>query len=93
MTTLGSLIGPLLIAMILVALGYTWSCGVYPYRTCRSCHGVGHFRSRILNTVRLCQRCKGAKRTLRVGRRVYNAAVRIRRDIRRAQNRDHRTGR
>lgn len=88
MNTLSSLIGPFLLVMILVALGYSWSCAVYPYKLCRSCRGVGHFRSPILNTVRLCRRCKGAKRTLRVGRRAYNAAVRARRSIRHAQDRD-----
>jgi DnaJ-class molecular chaperone len=73
--------------MILVALGYTWSCAVYPYRPCRSCRGVGHFQSSILRAIRLCRRCGGTGRTLRAGRRAYNATVRARR---RFQGRDDR---
>lgn len=90
MNTFASLTGPLLIVMIVVALGYAWSCAVYPYRSCRSCRGVGHFRSPILRAIRLCRRCGGTGRTLRAGRRAYNAAVRARRAIRRSQGRDDR---
>jgi hypothetical protein len=88
--TFASLTGPLLIVMIVVALGYAWSCAVYPYGSCRSCRGVGHFRSPILRAIRLCRRCGGTGRTLRAGRRAYNAAVRARRAIRRSQGRDDR---
>jgi len=87
---LASLTGPFLLMMIVVALGYAWSCAVYPYRSCRSCRGVGHFRSPILRAIRLCRRCGGTGRTLRAGRRAYNAAVRVRRAIRRSQGRDDR---
>lgn len=79
-----------LLVMIVVALGYAWSCAVYPYRPCRSCRGVGHFRSPILRAIRLCRRCNGTGHTLRAGRRAYNAAVRARRAIRRSQGRDDR---
>lgn len=87
MNTLASLIGPLLFVMIVVALGYVWSCAVYPYRACRSCRGVGHFRSSFLRAIRLCRRCRGTGRTLRAGRRAYNAAVRARRAFRRSLGR------
>lgn len=93
MNTPSSLIGPLILVMILVALCYAWSCAVYPYKTCRSCRGVGHFRSPILRTIRLCRRCNGARYVLRAGRRAYNAAVRVRRAIRQAQDRDRRNDR
>lgn len=83
-------LGVFLIVMIVVALGYAWSCAVYPYRPCRSCRGVGHFRSPILRAIRLCRRCDGTGRTLRAGRRAYNAAVRARRAIRRSQGHDDR---
>jgi hypothetical protein len=88
LNTLNGLTGPLLLVMILVALGYVWSCGVYPYKACRSSRGLGHFRSPILRAIRLCRRCNGTGRTLRAGRRTYNAAVRARRSIRQAQDRD-----
>lgn len=90
MNTLGGLTGPFLLVMILVALGYAWSCAVYPYKACRSCRGVGDFRSPILRAIRLCRRCNGTGRTLRAGRRAYNAAVRVRRSIRQARDRNRR---
>lgn len=80
-------LGVFLLVVIVVALGYTWSCAVYPYRPCRSCRGGGHFRSPFLRAIRLCRRCDGTGRTLRAGRRAYNAAVRARRAIRRSQGR------
>jgi hypothetical protein len=83
-------LGVFLLVVIVVALGYAWSCAVYPYRPCRSCRGVGHFRSPFLRAIRLCRRCGGTGRTLRAGRRAYNAAVRARRAIRRSQGRDDR---
>jgi hypothetical protein len=90
LNTLGSLTGPFLLLVIVITLGYIWSCAVYPYRPCRSCRGVGHFRSPILRAIRLCRRCAGTGRTLRAGRRAYNAAVRVRRAIRRSQGSDDR---
>lgn len=76
-------LGPFLLVMIVVALGYAWSCGAYPYRPCRTCRGVGHFRSPFLRAIRLCRRCDGTGRTLRAGRRAYNAAARALRRSRR----------
>ncbi|WP_285485587.1 hypothetical protein [Amycolatopsis taiwanensis] len=76
--------------MTLVALCYAWSCAVYPYKPCRSCRGIGYFRSPFLRAIRLCRRCGGTGRTLRAGRRAYNAAVRTRHAIRRAQGRNRR---
>jgi hypothetical protein len=83
-------LGFLLLVMSVVALGYAWSCAVYPYKACRSCRGGGDFRSPILRAIRLCRRCNGTGRTLRTGRRAYNAAVRARRAIRRANGHDDR---
>jgi hypothetical protein len=83
-------LGVFLLVTIAVTLGYVWSCAVYPYRLCRSCRGVGHFRSPVLRAIRLCRRCGGTGRTLRTGRRAYNAAARARRTIRRSQGRDDR---
>lgn len=90
MNPLDSLTAPFTIVMILVALGYAWSCAVYPYKACRSCHGYGYFRSPFLRAIRLCRRCDGTGRTLRAGRRIYNAAVRTRRAIHRAHDRNRR---
>jgi hypothetical protein len=90
---LSSLTAPFLFVLILVALGYALSCAVYPYKACRSCRGVGQFRSSILRGIRLCRRCDGTGRALRAGRRAYNAAVRVRRSIRQARDRDRRDDR
>lgn len=80
-------LGPFLLVMIVVALGYSWSCAVYPYRACRTCSGAGHFRSPFLRAIRLCRRCGGTGRTLRAGRRAYNVTVRAARAFRRSQGR------
>lgn len=90
MNPLNSLTTPFIIVMLFVALGYLWSCAVYPYKACRSCRGYGYFRSPIFRAIRLCRRCDGTGRTLRAGRRAYNAAARTRRAIRRAQDRNRR---
>ncbi|WP_409489522.1 hypothetical protein [Amycolatopsis sp. cmx-11-12] len=73
-----------------VALGYTWSCAVFPYKACRSCRGVGFFRSPVFRAIRLCRRCDGSGRTLRAGRRAYNSLLRARRSFRDAQERNRR---
>ncbi|TVT50735.1 hypothetical protein FNH05_15265 [Amycolatopsis rhizosphaerae] len=74
---------------MIITLGYAWSCAVYPYKPCRSCRGFGHFRSPFLRVIRLCRRCNGTGRTLRGGRRAYNALARARRDFRQHNRRDN----
>ncbi|RSM75567.1 hypothetical protein DMH04_38105 [Kibdelosporangium aridum] len=71
-------------------LGYIWSCGVFPYKACRSCRGQGIFRSAIFGAIRLCRRCDGTGRVLRFGRRLYNRWTRVRRAIRADRQRDRR---
>ncbi len=88
MNPLDSLTAPFIIALIVITLGYAWSCAVYPYRSCRSCRGFGHFRSPFLRAIRLCRRCNGTGRTIRVGRRAYNALVRTHRTLRDHNRRD-----
>ncbi|HKS48776.1 MAG TPA: hypothetical protein VJT49_27440 [Amycolatopsis sp.] len=88
MNPLDTLTAPLVLTLIVVTLGYTFSCAVYPYKPCRSCRGIGHFRSPFLHAIRLCRRCGGTGRTLRAGRRAYNAAVRTHRAVRKTQDRD-----
>jgi len=73
-----------------VTLGYVWSCAVYPYKACRSCRGAGVFRSSIFGALRLCRRCDGTGRTLRAGRRAYNAYLRTRRSFRDLRDRNRR---
>lgn len=78
------------IVLVAVTLSYGWSCAVYPYRPCRSCRGIGAFRSPLLRAIRLCRRCGGTGRTLRAGRRAYNSCLRARRSYRDLRDRDRR---
>ncbi|TDQ04800.1 hypothetical protein [Labedaea rhizosphaerae] len=91
MSTPDSLNGVVVLVVIVMTLGYSLACAVFPYRACRACHGVGAFRSSILGAIRLCRRCEGSGVTLRLGRQFYNAVVRgyrTSRDNYRRANRD-----
>lgn len=90
MNTPNSLTLLLFLFLTFVALGYAWSCAVFPYKACRSCRGVGLFRSPVFRAIRLCRRCDGSGRTLRAGRRAYNSYLRARRSFRDAQERNRR---
>lgn len=61
------------------AAGYALSCWVWPFARCWACEGTAR-RSRADGKVwRPCRWCRGTGRRLRVGRRLYNAATRLRR--------------
>ncbi|MEU7132947.1 hypothetical protein [Streptomyces sp. NPDC046261] len=70
--------------LIFVALGYACLCAISPFGTCRKCGGWGakilKARNGRLRRGRDCRRCDGYGRCIRVGRRLYNAAVRLHRD-------------
>lgn len=69
----------------LVAGACYWvACLVWPFAACRRCHGDGKSRSPSGRTWRLCKRCDGTGRRLRVGRHVINYLRRARADARRA---------
>ncbi|MEU0560928.1 hypothetical protein [Dactylosporangium sp. NPDC006015] len=59
---------------------YAASCAWWPFKACRRCSGAGKLRSPFGRAFRLCPRCKGTGRRLRLGRVVYNAIARVRRD-------------
>ncbi len=67
------LAGVLLIASILVTLGYGFSCWLWPFGACRRCKGSGKRRSPFGRSFGLCRRCDGNGRRLRIGRRIINA--------------------
>lgn len=70
-------------ALFLVTLGYAALCAVSPYGDCRKCSGLG-FELRYSRTGkpkrgRDCRRCKGHGKRVRVGRWLFNTAVRLHR--------------
>lgn len=72
----------LMILLVIVTLGYLGWCAVWPFRACRRCHGMGRFTG-PMRGIRLCRRCDGTGVRLRTGRRVWNAATRLYRDVNR----------
>ena len=64
-----------LLVTLVITVGYATACALFPYRSCRSCRGVGRYRSALLGGIRLCRRCHGTGLTLRLGRQLYNAAA------------------
>jgi hypothetical protein len=65
--------GLLILATIVITLGYALACWLWPFTTCRRCHGTGK-RAALFGgrAFRLCSRCDGTGRRLRPGRRVLN---------------------
>jgi DnaJ-class molecular chaperone len=63
----------IILTLIVLTLGYTLACWLYPFTTCRRCHGTGKRRA-ILGgrTFGHCRRCHGDGHTIRPGRRVLN---------------------
>ncbi|WP_407566792.1 hypothetical protein [Polymorphospora sp. A560] len=72
--------GTLATTAILITLGYTVACSVWPFKACRRCTGTGRRRSPSGRAFRECRRCDGTGRRLRAGRRIYNRINQVRRD-------------
>lgn len=68
------------LALLAWAAGYVAAVAFWPFVACRRCSGSGKLRSPFGRAFRACPRCKGTGRRLRLGRRVYNYAARVRRD-------------
>jgi hypothetical protein len=77
MTTLAA---PASLLLLLLTFGYLGTCAVWPFAPCRRCSGAGRFRSRLGRLYRLCRRCDGTGLRLRLGRRLWNAVQRLRRE-------------
>jgi hypothetical protein len=80
MDPFGPLADILLILTPLVTICYMASCAIWPYKACRRCAGVGHLGGPF-GGIRLCRRCDATGLRLRLGRRLWNAARRLYRDI------------
>jgi len=54
------------------AAWYIVMCAIFPFGHCRRCKGLGKLYSPLSRKVfRLCPRCEGTGRRVRIGRRVY----------------------
>lgn len=67
---------PLALLASLASLGYTacylLMCAAFPFGHCRRCKGAGKLYSPFSRRVfRLCPRCDGTGRRVRIGRRIY----------------------
>lgn len=63
-------------------LAYPLSCAIRPYRDCWLCKGTGHHRSATNRKLsRPCRWCKTTGKRLRHGRRAWNRARRLYRDV------------
>ncbi|MEU3073906.1 hypothetical protein [Streptomyces laurentii] len=74
---------------LLTLSGYALLCMASPFANCRKCRGIGHKvvldRKNRPKRDKICRRCKGRGKRLRVGRRLHNHSRAIHRDGTRAQ--------
>ncbi|WP_325052028.1 hypothetical protein [Streptomyces triticagri] len=59
-------------------------CAVSPFGNCRKCHGLGH-KARVnrrgrIKVGKVCRRCRGEGRRIRIGWWLVNRARRIHQD-------------
>jgi hypothetical protein len=73
-------LAPLLtLTMIVVTVGYSGVCWIWPFRACRHCHGMGRHHG-PWRGIRLCHHCDATGLRLRFGRRMWTAGRRAYRD-------------
>ena len=70
------------LALIVITLGYSLACWIWPFKACRRCEGSGKKRSPSGRAFRLCRRCYRTGRRLPAGRWIYNRLSGVRRDSR-----------
>ncbi|WP_163511392.1 hypothetical protein [Fodinicola acaciae] len=68
----------IILAPVLITLGYIRTCHSRPFKHCGRCQGTGRVRSTFGLSMRECPPCQGTGRRLRTGRHVLNYARRIR---------------
>ncbi|MDR7300403.1 hypothetical protein JOF55_000584 [Haloactinomyces albus] len=79
MTPSLSPLATLVLATLVVTLGYLVTCVIWPFKPCRACSGTGKRQSPIVRAFRLCPRCTGSGRRIRAGRHAYNLTAHRRR--------------
>ncbi|WP_437112759.1 hypothetical protein [Streptomyces syringium] len=69
---------------LLLTLCYAGLCAASPFGNCRKCKGFGYAlkkdRRGRLKPGKTCRRCQGDRKRIRVGRHLFNVAMRIHRD-------------
>ena len=72
MTPLASLASLAALIIAGYTLYYLAACAIFPFGACRRCKGAGKLRTPISRRMfRLCPRCDGTGRRVRIGRRIY----------------------
>ncbi|UYB41698.1 hypothetical protein SLV14_004487 [Streptomyces sp. Je 1-4] len=70
--------------LAVVTLCYVALCAVSPFGDCRKCKGFGYAlkkdRRGRLRPGKTCRRCHGDRKRIRVGRHLFNVAMRLHRD-------------
>ncbi|MEK2475540.1 hypothetical protein [Streptomyces noursei] len=70
--------------LLAVTLCYVALCAVSPFGNCRKCRGFGFHlkkdRKGRLKPGKVCRRCHGDRKRIRVGRHLYNVAARLHRN-------------
>jgi hypothetical protein len=70
--------------LLIVTLCYASLCAASPFGNCRKCKGFGYAlkkdRRGRLKPGKTCRRCRGDRKRIRVGRHLFNVAMRIHRD-------------
>ena len=79
MTPQGLALGPLFVVGLFVTLGYSATCVIWPFRSCRRCRGTGRLQSPVIRAVRLCPTCEATGLRIRAGRHLWNQLRRIHR--------------
>ncbi|MFF3214027.1 hypothetical protein ACFYYB_25540 [Streptomyces sp. NPDC002886] len=67
--------------ILLFTLSYTATCMVSPFGNCRKCRGFGYLvktdRKGNAKRGKDCRRCHTTGKRIRVGRWIYNRAIRV----------------
>ncbi len=67
-----ALYGWAILAALVWTAGDLLACWIWPFGTCRACHGTGKRRSPSGRAFPACRRCDGDGARLRVGRHLIN---------------------
>lgn len=64
--------GYVVLLLLAGVLWYLASCAWWPFARCLSCKGTGRHSRKDRKVWRICRRCGGNGRRLRIGRRIFN---------------------
>jgi hypothetical protein len=61
-----------LLGLVVATAGYLFTCWLWPFGTCRHCHGSGKRKAPLGRAFRHCPRCDGSGYRVRLGRHLLN---------------------